>query len=68
MKHVLSFASITEKDSIKTENLIELEKQDKIIKERLSSIRQKCSHYMRDKYWQTFHQSGKVLAYEQDHI
>ncbi|XP_060553721.1 carbohydrate sulfotransferase 11-like [Ruditapes philippinarum] len=38
------------------------------MKDRLESIRQKCSHYMQDKYWQTFRQSGDVLAYEEEHI
>ncbi|XP_060591316.1 carbohydrate sulfotransferase 9-like [Ruditapes philippinarum] len=46
----------------------EFQKQDTIMKERLQLIRQRCSHYMQDEYWQNIRQSGTVLTYGKEDI
>ena len=44
------------------------QKQDKIIKERLSVIRQKCAGYMKDEYWLNLIQTGKVWIFSKQQI
>ncbi|XP_060591315.1 carbohydrate sulfotransferase 9-like [Ruditapes philippinarum] len=64
----ISLTKQKESSSGNTNRSPEFQEKDTIMKERLSLIRQRCSHYMQDEYWQNIRQSGTVLTYEKEDI